>query len=371
MGDAERHAQLLVGYTLNEDIVALNQWITVVGVDAAKAYYPVFNSADFVRQKDLTGNDRTWQDAAERPTGVQQVRFTTRSFELERYGESSFVGNLAQEYTQIGDLVVLNQEQLASRALVWRTIVAAATITDPTKYFTTAVPGVRDNYFATWAAMATALTGAGKPYPTGYFGTGLYTGTINIPVFKRWVAHVAQVIFKRTNGRVKMKDLLFLANPTTMGKLASTEEMHAYQAQQAGSLALLKGENPEFDEMVPGLPQPCYNMKVVADGTGYALGAPLDPTAANIVSGINDYGNQSYVLPDDFIAVLTRPGSVVGMKGSKGFSSMVLFQNKSRALKPTTFPDVRNERVEVAMEDMFTTELVAPDCTFGIGSAVA
>jgi hypothetical protein len=371
MGDGEAHNRLLIGYALDEDAVALNQWATVIGVDKPTAYYPVFNSSDFVRLKDRTGNDRLWADSAERPTAMQGVRFTNKSFQLERYGESAFVGNLAEEYTEIGSLITLNQDQLASRALVWRSVVGGAVITDPTKYFTTAVPAVTDNYFATWAAMTTALTGAGKPYPTGWFGTGLYTGTIAAPVFKRFLGHTAREIRRRTNGRVKISQLLFLANPNTFGKLAATEEMHAYVAQQSGSLAVLKGESPEFVEPVYGLPQPTYQIRMVGDATTITVGAPLDPTAANILAGISDYGAQEYVIPDDFISVLTRPGSVVGMRGSTGFSSVVLFQNKKRALKPTTFPDVRSERVEVAMEDMFTLDHVAPDCSFAIGSAVA
>lgn len=371
MGDGEAHNRILIGFALDEDAVALNQWATVVGVDNPVAYYPVFNSSDFTRIKDRSGNDRLWQDSAERPTAMQGVRFTNKKFELERYGESTFVGNLAEEYSQIGSLITLNQDQLASRALVWRSVVAGAVITDPTKYFTSATPGIFDNYFATWAAFATALSGAGKPYPAGWFGTGLYTGTIASPVFKRFLGHTSREIRRRTNGRVKISQLLFLANPNTFGKLAATEEMHAYIATQAGSLAVLKGESPEFVEPVYGLPQPTYQFRMVGDATTITLGAPLDQSAADIAAGISDYGNQIYVLPDDFIAVLTRPGSVVGMRGSTGFSSVVVFQNKKRALKPTTFPDIRSERVEVAMEDMFTVDLVAPDCSFAIGSAVA
>lgn len=371
MGDGEAHNRLLVGYALDEDTVALNQWATVVGVDNPIAYYPVFNSSDFVRLKDRTGNDRLWRDSAERPTAMQGIRFTNQRFELERYGESAYVGNMAEEYSQIGSLITLNQDQLASRALVWRSVVSAAIITDPTKYFTNAVPTIFDNYFATWTSMAATLSGAGLPYPAGWFGTDLYSGTIAAPVFKRFLGHTAREIRRRTNGKVRISDLLFLANPNTFGKLAATEEMHAYVAQQAGSLAVLKGESPDFVEPVYGLPQPTYQIKMVGDATAITLGAPLDLTPADIAAGLSDYGQQQYVIPDDSIFVLSRPGSVVGMRGSMGYSSVVLFQNKKRALKPTTFPDVRSERVEVAVEDMFTTEHVAPDCSFAIGNAAA
>lgn len=363
MGDKSAHEKFLVGFTLNEDMIALNQWLTVVGTDSPRAYYPIFNSSDFVRLKNNTGRDRHWQDGTERPTAMQGPRFTNREFRLERYGESTFIGNMAEEYSQLGSLITLNQEQLASRALVWRSVVAASVITDPSKYITTGSPAPTDTYFASWAAMKTALEGGGGPYPSGYFGANLYAGTINAPVAKRFFGWAVQEVQRRTNGRVKIKDLLFLINPRTAAKLAATEEVHAYLAQQVNSQKLLEGSDPAFDNAAYGIPQPFYNIRVVCDATAVAFGAPIDsPTDA-------DYGMQSYVIPDDFIAVATRPGSVAGMANSASFSSVVLFQNKERALKPSTFPDVRSERVEVAMEDMFTVDLVAPDCTIAIGDA--
>jgi len=363
-GDSEAHARLLIGFTLNEDIVALNQWATVVPTDSPRAYYPIFNSSDFTRIKDTTGNDRRWQDSAERPKAMQGVRFMNREFQLERYGESAYVGNLAEEYTQIGSLVVLNQETLASRALVWRSIVAAASVTDPNKYFTTATPNKFDNYFTNWTTFLSAVEGAGKPYPSGYFGANLYAGTIALPVIRRLFGHAAREIRRRTNGRVRRKDLLFLANPNTMGRLAGTEEMHAYLAQQANSQTVLKGESPDSDE-AEGLPSLVYKIRPCEEATTFTLGAPVDSATDA------DYGQQQYVIPDDFFAFLARPGSVTGMEGSRGFSSVVVFQNANRALKPTTFQDIRSERVEVAIEDMFTTDLVAPDCSFAMGTGLA
>lgn len=364
IGDRESQARLLVGFALNEDKIAMNKYITVVGSDAAKAYYPVFNSSDFVRLKNTTGNDRKWADGSDRPLAMQGLRFVNREFTLERYGESTFVGNLAEEYSQIGPLVTINQETLASRALTWRAVVVASVLTDPNRYFTTASPAVNDTYFSTWTTFKAALEGAGKPYPTGYFGTNLYAGTITNPIFKKFIGQLIRVIQRRTNGQVKISDLAIVANPNSWAKLAATEEMHAYMAQQSGSQAVLKGESPEYNDAAFGIPQPLYQVNVISESTTLALGAPVDsPTDS-------DYGNQAYTLPDDFWSVVARPGSIAGMRGSMGYSSIVLFQNKSRALKPTTFPDVRSERVEVAIEDMFTTELVAPDATMAIGSVV-
>lgn len=365
MGDSESQKKLLIGFALNEESIALNKWITVVPSDSPRAFYPVFNSSDFVRLKNITGNDRRWADAAERPSAGPGVRFMNREFLLQRYGESTFVGNMAEDWSQIGSLVTLNQEQLASRALVWRSILAAATVTDPTKYITTATPAATDNYFATWAAFTTAVAGVGKPYASGYFGTGLYTGTVTTPVVKRFLGHCCKGIALRTNNRVGVKDLLFLVNPTTALKLAATEEFQYYIAQQAGSLAVLKGENPNYIDPTYGLPDALYNLKVVSDPTSYTLGAPQQSAS------VPDFAGQQFVIPDDFIAVLSRPGSVAGMKNSRGFSSVVLFQETKRALKPSTFPDPRSERMEVAIQDMFTTDMVAPDCSFAIGSAVA
>ncbi len=358
-GDKDAQARLLVGHALNEDVIGLNQWATVIGTDAYEAFYPTFNSSDFVRLKSVTGYDRTWQDVADRPTAMQGVRYTNRKYRLERYGESMLVGNLAEEYSQIGPLVKLSQDTLGSRAVIWRSVVAGSVITDSENYITAASPSIYDNYFADWSTMASVLEAA--LYPSGYFGADMYAGTIEKPVFQRFLGHAVQFIQRVTNGRIKIDDLLFLINPRTAAKLASTEELHAFQAQQAGSLALLKGESPKF-EAVFGMPQPTYQVRVVADPTAFTLGAPVLDS-----STVPDFGKQQYVIPDDFVSIATRAGSVAGMEGSAGFSSVVLFQNKSRALKPTTIPDLRNERLEVAVEDMFTVEMVSPETAFGMG----
>lgn len=360
-GDKDAQARLLIGHALNEDVIGLNQWATVIGTDSAEAFYPTFNSSDFVRLKSTTGFDRTWADTTDRPAAMQGIRYTNRKYRLERYGESMLVGNLAEEYSQIGPLVTLSQDTLASRALVWRSVVAGAVLTNSANYITAAAPSIYDNYFADWATMIATLCPA--IYPTGYFGTNMYSGTIAAPVFKRFLGHAVSFIQRVTNGRIKVQDLCFVINPVTAAKLSGTEEMHAFQAQQANSLALLKGESPAFEDVF-GMPQPTYKIRVVADPTAFTLGPPVADS-----STVPDFGRQQYVIPDDFISVCTRAGTVAGMSGSAGFSSVVLFQNKSRAMKPTTIPDIRNERLEVALEDMFTAEMVSPETAFGIGDA--
>lgn len=362
MGDRDAQAKLIIGYALNEDKIAMNKYITVVGADTPRAYYPVFNSSDFVRLKNTIGNERKWADGADRPLAMQGVRFSLREFQLERYGESTFLGNLAEEYSQIGPLLTINQETLASRALTWRAVVTAAVLTDSARYFTTTTPAASDTYFSTWTALKSATEGTGKPYPTGWFGSNLYAGTMTNPIFKKFIGHIVRNIQRRTNGQVKLKDLAIVTNPNSWAKLAATEEMHTYLAQQSGSLNVLTGKDPEFEESAFGIPNPLYQVQIISESTTVVLGAPVDSTTDA------DYGNQAYTLPDDWWGVVSRPGSIAGMRGTMGYSSIVLFQNKSRALKPTTFPDPRSERVECAMEDMFTLELVAPDATMAVGN---
>lgn len=369
MGDGESQKKLLVGYSLNEDVVALNQWVTVYGTDKPVAYYTQFNSSDLIRQKNLSGNDRRWADGADRPNAFESPRFTNRQYQCLRYGEGLWIGDLSEEFTEIGSLITLNQEFLASRALSWRSIVATAKVTDPTSYFTTSVPNVTDNYFATWTTMKAALEAASPgpgQYPTGWFGATLYSGTITVPVVKRYLLQAIKEIGRRTNGRVTEKDLLVLMNPVTAVKLSATEEFVAYLAQQSGSLDVLTGKSPNISTSTYGMPNPLYGLKCVVDATTYTLGAPEVATQTNI-----DYGLQQYVVPDNFIAVLARPGSVAGMSGSSGFSAMAIFQYVKQAMKPETKVDVWNKRTEVGLVDFFTAEMVAPDCAYAVGNGGA
>jgi hypothetical protein len=351
MGDDASQKRLMVGFTLNEEDFALNNYITVLGADKPKFYYMRWASADFVRVPHENGIDLRWADGADRPRAQENPRFTNELVELFRYGDQTTIGELTQEFSEIGPQIPIIQDSFASQFMVRRSLATQTELTTSGNYPT-------GHYYADWGDLANAAASLG--YPVGYFGAaGTATGadgTINDPLFGKALAHGVKQILRRTNGRVKIQDLMMVMNPNTADRLKNTQEVRAYLAQQAGSLDVLKGKEPSMWPTF-GLPNPFYGLKVLVDPTTVTL-SKQDHTTVD---------NQTFLMDDGLVSIVARPGSVAGMPNSAPSGSLTLWQYKKYAMKPSTFPDPENRRLKVAFEDFFTVKLTCPEATFTIG----
>lgn len=358
MGDSESQKRYLVGFTLNEEKYALNNIVTVAGVDKPKFFYQRFYSQDFVRVPHAAGIDLRWADGADRPRAQEGPRFTNEPVEVFRYGDMTFLGDMAEDVSDMGSLITFHQTAFSNQFMIRRAIAAHTELTTSTNYPTAGTT----HYYATWTALIADDTAQG--YSSGYFGTSGthygYSGTLTDPLLGKMIKHGVKQIQKRTNGQVTQKDLVLYMNPNTADRLANSQEIRTYLAQQAGSLAVLQGKEPSvFDTM--GLPTPLYGLKVL-----------VDPTVK--VTTKQDHTNddtQQYVVQDGLISIIARPGSVTGIPGSAPFGSLTLWQHKKYAMKPSTFPDPENRRVKIGFEDMYAVKLVAPEATFTIANAFA
>ena len=356
MGDGESQKRFIVGYTLNEEDFALNKYCTVVGADKPIAYYQKYNSQDFVRVPQAAGNDLRWADGTDRPRAQERPRFTFLNYELRRYGDHDFIGDMAIEFSDIGPLIPVMQETFATQFMVRRSMAAQTALTTSGNYPTDGTT----HYYADYGDLANAAASLG--YSAGYFGTAgtdnIYGGTLDDPFIKKVLGHASRLILLRSNGRIKQEDLVMVISPWTAQRLATTREIRSFNAQspQAADYTQAKGI---FSWNTFGLPNPLYGIKVVVDATTKNT-AKQDHVNADV---------QSFVVANDQISIMARPGGVAGLAGSSPYSSLVLFQHKKWAMKPETFPDVENHRVKVAFSDMYTIEMVAPELTFTIADA--
>lgn len=351
-GDGESQKRFIVGFTLNEEGFALNNYVTVVGSDKPIAYYMKFKSEDFVRIPHAGGEDLRWADGTDRPRAQENPRFTNVQYELRRYGDQTTIGDMAEQFSDIGSLLPIVQESFATQFMVRRAISAQTALTTSGNY-----PTATTHYYAKYGVLANAAASLG--YPAGYFGTAgtqtIYDGTLDDAFIGKTLNHAMTLILKRSNGNVKPSDLILVMNPNTAARLAKTREIRSYLAQQAGSLDVLKGQTPGMWPTF-GLPNPLYGLKVLVDAT---------TKVTSKQDHVND-DSQDWVVADDQISIVARPGSVAALPNSRPYSSLVLFQHKKWAMKPETFPDPENHRVKAAFSDMFTVELVAPEITFTI-----
>ncbi len=356
MGDGALQKRLQVGFTMNEEEFALNNYITTYGADIPTFYYQRWYSPDFVRVPHADGVDVRFADGSERARSEEGARHTNELVELRRYGEIDYIGDMAVEFSKIGELIPIRQQTMAGKYMIRRAIASITALTTSTNY----PSGGTVHLYATWNALATAAASLG--YSATYFGTvGTHTaldGTINDPLLGKALKHGVLTILKRSNGRVKPTDLVLLMNPNTANRLANTQEIRAYMAQQSGSLDVLKGQNPSLWPTF-GLPNPLYGLKVL-----------VDPTVK--VTTKQDHVNedtQVFVVPDGLISIVARPGSVTGMPGTEAFSSLGLWQHKKWAMKPETFRDEQNHRTALGFVDMYAVALTGPEITFTITDA--
>lgn len=358
-GDGESQKKFLVGFTLNEDAFALNNYVTVVGADKPQAYYLKFNSPDFVRVPFAAGDDLRWMDGTDRPRAQERPRFTNIKYELLRYGDHDFIGDMAEEFSDIGSLIPIMQQTFATQFMVRRAIAAQTALTTSGNYPTDGTT----HYYSKWGVLAndSTVVGSGQTYPTGYFGvagtnTG-YDGTLDDPLLKKAINHGLNLIQRRSNSQVQPKDCALVINPNTAARIASTREIRSFIAQQPGVTEIVQGKAPfPYTGMQYGLPDYLYGLKVIVDGT----------TKNTSKQDHVNSDSQVYVVADNQISIVARPGSVAALPNSRPYSSLVLFQHKKWAMKPETFPDPENHRIKVAFHDMFTVQLVAPEITFTI-----
>lgn len=355
MGDGETQRRLMVGFTLNEEDFPLNNYISVFPTDVPKFFYNRWNSADAVRVPFGSGDDERWADGAERPRDGEEMRMIAEAVEVFRYGKTSYLGEMAQDLSRVGNLLKINQNVQAGKNMLRRSIQTQTALTDSTNYPTTGTK----HYYATWTALAADAVTQG--YPANYFGVSgtnfAADGTINDPLLGKALSHGVKQILKRSNGRVGMNDLCILMNPNTADRLKNAQEIRAYMAQQAGSIEVLKGQNPKMWPTF-GIPDPLYGLKIIVDGT------------VKVTSKQDHVNNdtQDFVVGDGLLSIIARPGSVQGMPESEAFGSLALWQHKKYAMKAETFADTYNHRIAYGVSDMFAVKLVAPEITFTIAN---
>lgn len=357
-GDKNAQGRLIVGWTLNEEAFALNAYTTVIGSDKPIFYYRKYKSEDFVRVVHADGYPERWADGADVPRSIEGPRSTNILVELERFGEMDFIGHMSEDFSDIGSEIPIRQAFFASRGMIRRALKVQGQLTDSTNYPSTGTT----HYYTKWGIFAndSTIIGSGQSYPTGYFGvagtnTG-YDGTFDDTFFKKMLNHGMNLIQRRSNSQLQPKDLCLVLNPNTAARLAATREVRAFIAQQQGSLDVIKGKNPTYNGMMYGLPDPFHGLKVVVDGT----------TRVSVKTSHTTDEAGSYLFPDNMVAVLARPGTVRGLPGTRPYSSILIWQDKKRAMKPQTFPDPENERTKVKFQDMFAARLIGGEIAFVI-----
>lgn len=330
--------KLLINYARNPAEYAINQYLTISTVGKIQGIYPKFFAPDQIRLNSQTGDDMIWEDGT--PIDLAKVaagksRRTHVKYFLTRYKREDTIGYHTIEQSEY-DERRLRLNDLTNQLMTLRTLNALTAIFDTT-----------NNWPAASVKTATAW---GNVVGTG--GTW-DTGTTTAPYVKLGLTGIRSRVHLATNGKVKLKDLILGLDPLTAGKIASSQEIHTYLAQQSRSLAVLKGEDPDSNEDWM-LPNPMYGFKVIIEATPAVIGNQSDTEDAQVYA-MNQIATKSAF-------VVARPGGIDSGMGGAKFSTVHLLEKSGEAMQP--YVEDMGERQKLhycRVSDMYVVLVAAPE----------
>lgn len=320
--------RLLVSYVRDPKEFAVNDYVTVSPISKPIGYYPRVFAGDNVRVRNSAITDALWAEGTRRLQSSGEYntpRHTFDTYTAVRYQFNATLGHETIDYAD-WDIKTLTRNNLASMAMTARTNLIVTTL------FTTSL------YPSNHVSTATALG-----------GDFWSNGTINNPVIKNTLRKIRERINLDTNAKVSVGDLKIVMNPKTAGSIAQSQEIHSYLAQQVNSLDVLTGDKPSIGSNW-GLPNKLYGFDVVVDAANVVLGKE---------SGLSQDTPQ-YIVPDNQLVVVARPGSLVS-SGAANFSTCHVLEVKNSAMLIEENSDSFNRLLDIFLTDYYVPIVPAPE----------
>ena len=337
----EASGKMVIGFSRNPATFALNQYVTLVPVKQSVGYYllrAVSNAGRLTTATQTPGgvlgspnSDRVWSDGNDMPDGSDNLEgHSYQKFLTERY---AFAGRLGYKAVDQADWNILaaHSADLAQQAMTARTAVVASIVESST------------SYAASLTSSATSLV-----------GDFIINGTQSNPLLKAALQKIGIAINKATWGVVKPSQLVARMSPDLAEPLSRTQEVHTYLKESPFALAQIRGDvksqNGEW-----GLPDTLYNFKLAIEDCVYnpaKKGYPAEPQAL------------SYIASSNFMAVLARPGSLVGVQGAPSFSAVHLWVYEEMTVESKDDPDNRRHNFRVV--DDIGVNLVSQQSAYGL-----
>lgn len=329
--------KLLINFARNPAEYAINQYITISTVKKIQGIYPKFFAPDQIRLPSQTGDDMIWEDGT--PIDLAKVaagksRRTHIKYFLTRYKREDTIGYHTIDQSEYDERRI-RLNDLTNQLMTLRTLNALTQIMSSGNW-----PTANNNTATAWG---------------NFVGTGGQwdQGTTTSPFVKLGLTGIRSQIVLGTNGKVKLKDLLVVFDPLTAGKIAASQEIHTYLAQQSRSLLVLKGEDPDSNEDWM-LPNPMYGYKVIIEATPAVIGP---------ISSVQDaqvYAMTQIATKTAF--VVARPGGIDSGMGGAQFSTVHLLEKSGEAMQP--YVEDMGERQKLhycRVSDMYVVLLPAPE----------
>jgi len=332
--DGDARARLLVEYVLNPKAFALNRYVTIQPLNLPVGFYAKVLASDYVRVPYSAGQDAQWADG--QPSGAltnrdQGPRITNIQYELYRTKRERNVGWLTQQFSPF-DTLKETQNMLAGIAMTYRALNVMTVATTSANYDSTHVKTA-----------------------TQWGGGFLNSGTPSNPIIKTALDNIRDRIVQDSINSVKLKDLRWVMSPTAASALSRSQEIRVYLMQQANSIKVLTGEDPDSDDNW-SMPAKYNGFEIIVDPAVYTNTLVTD----NSTTATD--GDLQYVWPNNTSWIGARPGALVSESGGMNFSTVHLLEMKGQAFK--VFMEDMGEREKYTytrVEDFFQPIVAAPE----------
>lgn len=289
----EASGDLWTGYSRNINEFALNRYTQIIRSKKPEGVYATWASKQAAR---VDPQKFEWSDGAAAPNGnTNHENFGYSTYLTRRFAVPFTLGQKAVEYADWQILSAYSQ-MTAQQAMTLRTMLALAAF-----------------YAVDWNSIGHLynVTGAGNGSGQLNASASWDSGTVDNPVIKKALGKGTRKTNVDTLGKINPRNQKMVINPNTAANMANTAEVHGYIKQSEFAQAEIRGDEPNQNGEW-GLPSKLYGLEVQVED------AVLNSTPKGL-------DTLQYVLPDNQLLLMSRPGELEGVMGGPPFSTLIGF----------------------------------------------
>ena len=328
----ESSGRLAIGFSRNPKKFAVAEYCQYVQSPHTQGYYLKVTAQEAARV--VSANDNIWAFGANRPENPELETVNFLPFLVQRYDYSFGLDEDTVDQAEI-PIAEIHAQVYAAKMMTARTNRVVTALTTTANWNTTADPDMLSSHYNT----ATTIAG-------GYIDKG----TSVAPFFKILCDKVAVQIMQDTLSVVLPGDLMILMNPNQARLLAESPEVHDYLKGSPAALDEVRSGSSPNAAYGPGLPSTMYGYKIIVEPT-------IKLTARRGIAISSS--NKTFVMPDQTIVFLARPGGLEGVFGMQSFSTMSLFWYRDE-MTLEVFKDGKNRKYDHHIVEATTEIVTAP-----------
>jgi hypothetical protein len=304
--NVEASGGLVVGYSRNMNDFPVNNYIELFASKEMFGLYWQWTSRNAARILSATDREHVWADGDPRPPGLGNTEsFITQSYKTTRRAYTFSLGEMTVEQMSF-DLLMANSNDMGQQMMTARTMLVQSAL-------------AAANWGTNTAAVNGQILTTGQTWATGSTGM-VQTNTNPVGTLSTQGANILQslqygirTVHQQTIGSVGVDKLVLVINPVTAQAMAASTEVRDYIKQSVYALAQLRGDVYNQNG-IWGLPTHIYGVRIIVED---AVRVSTNVGAANDVLG--------YVMPTGVAYLLAAPSSLVGLVGSRSFSTVQTF----------------------------------------------